>query len=300
MLRRSRPRDQSQILGYHRVQASQPDSFGLSVTPNNFINQLLHLSRSRQVVSLKELLLTRPPRGVAITFDDGYSDNLDLIGDLLQGYGMTATLFICPGSLDQPYFWWDRLEQVLFASIGASTRRIDLANEELELDLSSHLSATAALHSLRERLVGCDSTSISAHLADLEDQLDADLGPGSSAPLTEGQLAELARSPAFEIGAHTIHHPLLSTLSIEEQRREIQGSRQVLQEITGQEVGQFAYPYGDFDWRTVGLVEEAGFYAACTVEQGPVFASTDPYLLPRLVIRDWTGEELIRQMDRCY
>jgi glycosyltransferase involved in cell wall biosynthesis len=71
----------------------------------------------------------------------------------------------------------------------------------------------------------------------------------------------------FEIGAHTLTHPHLDQLSTTVARREISGSKQMLEAITCKPVRAFAYPYGDYNEETKRLVQEAGFTSARTVKR---------------------------------
>ncbi len=51
---------------------------------------------------------------VAITFDDGYADNLYDALPLLEKHGLPATVFVCTGPVTQgAEFWWDTLERLL-------------------------------------------------------------------------------------------------------------------------------------------------------------------------------------------
>lgn len=70
----------------------------------------------------------------------------------------------------------------------------------------------------------------------------------------------------FEIGAHTISHPDLTTIPLGERQSEIQGSKEWLEEMLGHKIRMFAYPYGKYDRRTVALVEKAGFMGARTLD----------------------------------
>ena len=95
-----------------------------------------------------------------------------------------------------------------------------------------------------------------------------------------------------EIGAHTVQHPSLASLSESEQRREINASRTELRAISGQLVNSFAYPYGrraDYSEQTVLAVHDAGFDAACINEQGYVKSDTDALQLPRFWVANWDG-----------
>lgn len=80
----------------------------------------------------------------------------------------------------------------------------------------------------------------------------------------------------FEIGAHTLTHRILPTISEEEARKEITGSKSVLEEITGNTVNAFCYPRGAFTESHVELVKAAGFRYARTVQRY-AFSLNNPY-----------------------
>lgn len=61
-----------------------------------------------------------------------------------------------------------------------------------------------------------------------------------------------------EIGSHTVTHPELPNLTDEELIAELRGSKEFLQDITGQPVLSIAYPFGEVDERVIHLT--GGFY----------------------------------------
>jgi peptidoglycan/xylan/chitin deacetylase (PgdA/CDA1 family) len=88
------------ILSYHRVNPTHPRD-RLSVHPDAFAAQMESLARSGfTVLSLSRALpalrgeAALPARAVALTFDDGYADNLACAFPVLQHYGFPATFFI--------------------------------------------------------------------------------------------------------------------------------------------------------------------------------------------------------------
>ena len=82
-----------------------------------------------------------------------------------------------------------------------------------------------------------------------------------------------------EIGAHTLTHPDLRTLSSAEQKNEISGSKKWLEEITHSKVKMFCYPKGRHNESAVSVVGEAGFLGARTTEVDTATTSPNPYLL---------------------
>lgn len=86
------------------------------------------------------------------------------------------------------------------------------------------------------------------------------------------------------IGAHTCCHPRLSKIARARAREEIFSSKKKLEDRFGQPVEHFAYPFGDYDDAVVGMVREAGFKTACTMDRGVNDRTTDP-----LRLRRWTA-----------
>jgi peptidoglycan/xylan/chitin deacetylase (PgdA/CDA1 family) len=82
-----------------------------------------------------------------------------------------------------------------------------------------------------------------------------------------------------EIGAHTETHPHLTTLTPEEEREEIAGSRQDVLSWNVGPVLSFSYPYGEYNADTIQMVKDAGFQSAVATISGYVTQNSDPYQL---------------------
>jgi len=118
------------------------------------------------------------------------------------------------------------------------------------------------------------------------------------ARLTPAEIVRLAEA-GVEVGAHTLTHPVLSATPAEEQRAEIQRSKERLEDVLGRPVRSFAYPYGtrkDYRAETVEIVRQAGFACACSNFPGAVRVDTDLFQLPRTLVRDWDGDEFARRV----
>lgn len=95
--------------------------------------------------------------------------------------------------------------------------------------------------------------------------------------LTEKEIQELSKK--FEIGAHTLTHPKLTQISLEEARHEIEGSKKWIEDVTGKPCAMFCYPKGDESEAIRKLVKDAGFQGARTVEAWK-FSTDDPFRQP--------------------
>lgn len=307
------------ILMYHRVAASECDPWDLAVAPERFARQLDFLSKERVVLSLASLVRLHeagaaPPEAVAITFDDGYACNALTAAPLLEARGLPATFFLATGSIgSEREYWWDELERILAAAKGDLTVEIDGVKISLDLGEQSDgadLQRTAyrggtprkaperAMERLWEAMQGVEGARRAAILDRM--RVAAGIAPkarGSHRPMTRAEAQALAGRPFVEIGAHTVSHPALSRLSIAEQKREIEGSRDACLALTGRLPTSFSYPHGDFGAETIELVREAGFALACSTKARPLRKDADRFTLGRLHVSDLEPDDFGRLLD---
>jgi peptidoglycan/xylan/chitin deacetylase (PgdA/CDA1 family) len=271
-------RGQAVILMYHSISSGRPDPWRLCVDPDRFAEQLRMLRDRFRVVSLPEVRAALAAgeglsRSVAVTFDDGYRDNLLVAKPILEEHGLPATVFVTTGYVDSDRdFWWDELE-AFCASAGVASR--DLWQE---LQAMTH----------EERAGRLDALWASIHMQ----------RPSSSLTLSADELQRLADGGLVAVGAHTVTHPHLSSLPVPAQRHEIGASRTYLSEIVGRPVEDFCYPHGDFSPETSALVRSAGFETACTTHASPVTRKTSRFELPRIQVSNWDAETLGRELER--
>lgn len=320
------------ILLYHRVAELSSDPQMLSVNPSHFAQHLEVLKRNYQPMSLQAMAQavqnnTLPRHGVAITFDDGYADNLQNAKPLLAQQDMRATVFVATGNLGtRQEFYWDALERLLLQPDvdWPNTLSLTVAGQQYEwrLDLTpGHKQNTqnmqwnllcqddpTAQHKLYRTLCPLLKPLTAGEqvrlIAELRSQVH--LAPGehdTHRSLSEAEVQALAEGGLVEIGAHTVHHVMLSALPVTEQSREIGASKQHLEEILGKPVQTFSYPYGaahDYTAETVIAVQNSGFVAACANQPRVVEAGVDRLQLPRFLVRDWDGDEFAQQLQRFW
>lgn len=292
------------ILSYHRVAHREADPHALCVRPERFAAQLDELSRIARIVPLA--LVTRPSRRpqVALTFDDGYRDNLTTAYPLLNSASAPATFFITTGMLDRRQeFWWDRLERLLIAEeVPAVRLELELGGHRLWFDARTPADRERAHHALHHRLLGFDNATIARVLDQLAERFGSRPEPRQeNLPLTSGELRLLAAADGVEIGAHSVTHPRLADLTPGRQRAEIATSKQTLEACVDAPVRSFAYPFGGpdaVDDVAPRLVAAEGLDWACTTLEGRVTSDSDPFRLPRCTVRDWDGPEFGRRVQR--
>lgn len=326
-------RNEVAILLYHRVYESPVDPQLLCVSPKHFAEHMGYLRRRYTVMSIRELSNALeegrlPKRAVVVTFDDGYADNLWYAKPVLERYEIPATAFVTAGHVgENNEFWWHEVERLLlFPGKLPQMLTLRINGEDYVWDLGKYAEYSPSDFELhhswhvqmeddptpRQRIYRdlCNllrplaEPARGAVLGELRYLVGMDGGARSDyRALSHSELVELARDGLVDIGAHTLTHVVLSTLSIVEQRREIIGSKQRLEEILGHQVVQFSYPYGahsDYTPETIALLREAGFETACSNFSGTVGRNSDPFQLSRFLARDWTGEEFARRLKRWF
>ena len=313
------------VLMYHRVAEPESDVWNLAVSPANFEQHLHLLKQTGFVISTDELVSrlerqTLKRRSIAITFDDGYSDNYGVAKGLLERYELPATFFISTGNMGQASeFWWDELEAIfLLTQYLPPTLRLLIGGEWVGLDLHGEQQLTSYLQQQHRQWNPSYAAPPSRRAAGFYQvwqrlkvlppaeqqqalqQLRAWAGSlAGSRPdyhtMSAAQVREVGCAPLFTIGAHTVTHPALSCQPLARQEEELVTSRQVLRRLA-QPVNLLAYPYGDYTSETSALAAALGFKAAFTTSGKAVTSASELHELGRFQVNNWSGGEFNQQL----
>jgi peptidoglycan/xylan/chitin deacetylase (PgdA/CDA1 family) len=119
-------------------------------------------------------------------------------------------------------------------------------------------------------------------------------------PLDWAQVKEMHAS-GIEFGSHTLTHPMLSALPLDQVRRELGESKRRIEDELGAPAPLFCYPRGDFSPAVKTVVREQGYVGACTTRPGMNDAGTDVFALRRTYIgRRDTLPEFARKLAGAY
>jgi peptidoglycan/xylan/chitin deacetylase (PgdA/CDA1 family) len=273
------------ILIFHRVLARPDPLLAGEPSVEAFEGLMRHVAATYRPLPLRAAVRALregalPSRAVAVTFDDGYADNLVLAAPVLQRLGIPATVFIASGYLDGATMWNDRVIEAV-----RTTRR-----QAIDVDAAGlgklALDTPAARRAAMERVLGALKYLAPALRESLADRILREAGVPAPANLmlTRASVPKLHRA-GLDVGAHTVTHPILAAIDRDAARREIEDSKRDLEALTGSEVTLFAYPNGkpdrDYGPEHVELVRDAGFEAAVTTGWGAANRACDPWQLPR-------------------
>jgi peptidoglycan/xylan/chitin deacetylase (PgdA/CDA1 family) len=279
----------------HKVVNDKTDVLATDLTiTEEFLNRIiLKFKQKVDFVSLDEvhrrLTCDRREKAerpfIALTFDDGFRDNLTLALPILRRHGVPAAVYVPSGAPDRRVDAWPwRLDKAI--------RQLT----EISLDLPG-LPRRFSVRTWPEKRVAFLALTAYIHKnIPANRQLAETLLPQTQitdeALIAENfvswdELRELASDPLITIGGHSVTHASLRDLGEDEAMSEIRQGRERLREQLGATVVHFAYPYGDRSNcgpREFDLAARAGFVTAVTTFGGNIFDAHRNHLmcLPRI------------------
>lgn len=284
------------VLLYHRVTALASDPEMLAVTPDNFRKQMQYLKETVPLVKFDEDWSQLLKPAVAVTFDDGYADNALEALPILEEVGIPATFFVSTGGIGSgEEFWWHELERIFLEERNLPS---SLTLEDPTFKKSWMTSDVKGRQDCYQDLVHLMKETD----AELRDAWFVQLRCWAKAERTDSdahrvmtidELRLLGQSKLVTMGAHTVSHMRLSSLSTEAQREEITDSKKQLEAWLGTNISTFSYPFGrcsDYTKESIALCREAGFTKVAANFPGQAHRWTDLYQIPRHLVRNWPVE----------
>jgi peptidoglycan/xylan/chitin deacetylase (PgdA/CDA1 family) len=299
---RSVPDETCLILQYHRVASLCFDPFQWAVEPYNFEGQIEYLARNFNVISMDELkqhLTTSRPfeqRSVVVTFDGGYPDVLYTAKEVLDRFGVPATVFASSANIiESRPVWWKELEDYLIANSCEEPLELEIDGRFRTWPLSTRLERFRAY----DDLYSIVSNKTASEQSAIIEQITASLNLRAEElddhrTMSAGELRKLAEGGMIAIGGHTHSYAKLSCLPSPLQVEEILRNKGILEEVLGQDIEYFAYPFGDDDGytpETVRILQNVGYSLACGGSYGTVSATRGDgfYELPRVKVGNWSA-----------
>lgn len=292
------------VLLYHRVTTLTSDPEILAVSPDNFRAQMQYLKDNFPVVRFEEDWSKVSKPAVAITFDDGYADNALEALPIIEEVGVPATFFVSTGTIGtRSEFWWHELEHIILEKLTLSP---NFTLEDSRFGRTWPTSTDRERRELYNGIVRLMNVVTTAHRDNWLMQLHRWAGIETTPAdihrsMTVEELRQLAESSCVTIGAHTVTHTRLSSLTEDAQREEMATSKQQLETWLGREITVFSYPFGrraEYTKESIALCREVGFVKAAANFNFPGQAHrwTDPYQIPRHLVRNVPVETFAAQL----
>lgn len=324
--------DRGIILLYHRITDDDNDPWGMNVSPARFAEHMETLAAEVEALALSDAVRSLTSRRalerfVSVTFDDGYADNLTVAKPILTRLGIPSTMFVPTTYVDSgEEFWWDKLQRLVLEPstlppevvlhISGMEHRWQLGAFERydQSTANEHRAWRVWVHPPTERhqlYLALHRLLLPLSYAEQHEVLDALAAQrATDVPevvrhrvLSADEVREFVEPEQFDVGAHSKTHPVLSKLSVGDQRLEVRGSRKRLEDIIGGPVTTFAYPYGATDTYTTAtkqVVRDARFECACANRPGWVGIGIDTFELPRFQVKDWEARDFRRNLRKWF
>ena len=283
------------ILMYHSVMddpGRDADTLGDNIhSAEVFRRHMEILSHRYSPVSMDDVLQfvrgeKRLPAGaVAVTFDDGYADNLEVAAPMLNRLGIPSTVYVTVDAVERAMLPFPaRLRHAFMRTRVGSW--VDSSPRMWPLTRTGERGQ--ALRAAQEHCARLAGETQELFLVSVERALDVE-APRTSLMMTWDQVRQFARQ-GHAVGSHTMTHPNIAHVEEADVERELAESRRRLEEQLSSPVVHFAYPGPALTpiWseRSLAVCRGVGYETAVTTTYGVVRRGDHPLCLRRLGARD--------------
>jgi peptidoglycan/xylan/chitin deacetylase (PgdA/CDA1 family) len=267
---------------------------GKHIALDTFEQCLRDLSSTGHPVSMQEVSDAcrgrgaLPPRAFAITFDDGFRNNLTVAAPVLERLAIPAAFYVTTSFIDRgASSWTDLLERAIEQ---APAGRVDLPGLGAPKIFATRSEKVELLDDLRMWVKTTPSVDPLAVVEEVQRQLGIhhlESDPDLDDKLTWDDLRGLDRHPLFTVGGHGHTHRILSFLTPEDLEAELAHSIDGLAAQLSHPVTHFSYPEGlrhCYSDEVIAALRARGIVCAPTAEPGINRRCDDPFLLKRITV----------------
>ena len=241
------------------------------------------------VIRFKEGGRPYPDRSFAVTFDDGFENNLSVAAPLLRKHGVPATFYVTTNFVaTNQMSWIDRIEWAFERAAEVSVRVPWSDDARTAGDAATKKRFLNEIRDKVKRNSGLDTDSLATDIlaqSGFAETLSND-GP-LDLKLTWDQVSELAKDSLFTIGGHSHNHVILSFLDADALGREIDTSLLLLEEKAGVSSRHYSYPEGlayCYSDEVIRALRDRGIVCCPTAEPGVNNSGNDLFHLKRILV----------------
>ena len=282
------------VLFYHGVEEDlvDPEVQTLHLPMARFENHIAYLRKHFEIVSLDYLFdklsnhRRLDPRQIAITFDDGYRNNLEVVAPFLNGYNVPFSVFVSTRHVSEglrfpTYYLRAGIHYCRDKYIRILDKNYDISSDEKKREVVAAIS---------ERMKATNQDSVLRIVADLvgllsrDRWIEIDERFSSDQPMNWVEVRELSNLGAT-IGSHCHDHMLLHK---KQDMKCISFQLQTSKELVEKHIGAckyIAYPNGsgnDISPDAVEQVKKCGYRAGFMTVPGEIRPHANRYVLPRI------------------
>lgn len=230
-----------------------------------------------------------PSKSFAVTFDDGFANNISVAAPILADHGVPATIYVTTGFIENNGMSWiDRIE---YAVEQAPPQTLEVPWAKEAFALSSSGTRIAFLDAVRGHVKNdplCNANAFADGLcARLGVEGDIDGSDPLDRKMTWEQVRELHAHDLFTIGGHSHSHAILSFLSPAQLARELDTSLALLQSKAGVGPTHYSYPEGlahCYSQQVIDELKQRGVKCCPTAIAGVNHSGEDAFHLKRVMV----------------
>ena len=246
----------SHILLYHSTFSEIPADLAAgihNVSPEEIYQQINWLKNNFDVVSIDELFSITDVRGkAAITFDDAYKSLFAEALPIFETLNIPCTIFINGCTLDQRVFWRDKVRYIINNSLVD-----DFIVKNLDFCIENKINVNNFYYQTKHRSIS--SITVDNLLDKYFQNSGIDLD-GISYCIDNRDI--FSANDLVSYGSHSYSHYVMSSLTKEQQSREILNNLDCFKKYDIKQSKVFSIPFGDessFDANTICLLEQHGY-----------------------------------------
>lgn len=285
------------ILAYHRVTpVLAPGPLNNTVSLQAFKKQIFALAREFPVISLSEAVnqyasgSAKAKIQLVLTFDDGYSDNYELVFPFLRMNGFPAAFFLITEYVNSGGPLWD-LQIINILKSSPSLRSIQVGNRLIRqgvieprpsfifrvLDQMKSITFSGRQDIIRSLGIKSNNRNESDYAQDR--------------CLTWEEARKMSDA-GMEIGSHGLSHRSLAMIPFSEAREEIKESKEIIGRIIEKPCDHFSFPFGgkqDYNQALINYVREAGYKTCLLNIHGYNRIKKDGFCFKRIIMEEKTN-----------
>jgi len=281
----------------------------ISASKNNFYKQMKYVAKHYKVINFKQLHQylegnkSFPEKTLIITFDDGYIDNYQVAYPILAELKLTAVMFVTAGYIGtDKIFWWDKIAYIIKNTSKSQILIEKPFKQEIRIkDQTSRVEVSRFLIKQAKKLSDAEKGEFIIHLSDITNVRIDNLKHKYT--MDWEQLKELS-SNGYEIGSHSINHPIFSNITKEQIAHEVKESKTIIETKLGTNVITFGAPgrgilnpnqKKQFEDILEEQVREAGYLFSTHYKWGLVSEKEfDPLKISRIGIETYDSMRLFK------
>jgi len=215
---------------------------------------------------------------VCFTFDDGYVDNYEIAYPIFKKFNCPFAIYVTTDFMEsKALIWWYILDDLI-----QDNTILQLSDGSLFSCLNIEEKNTT-FYAIRNKISGLQPESLKETFSQWFSNYNFSFeAKAKELSLNQKQIISLAQDSLCTIASHTITHPYLGNMTVEQQQLEMKESKQKLEQLIHKPVSHFAYPFGNYNADSIKLAKENDYVTATLAWGGKLRKGQSPWLLTRI------------------